>query len=159
AITPFALAPLWLPACAAPGLDVATLVILLGLPIGGAIAGWKVAAQYLAKPMKGVLAAAGLVHALAPGLSCLLFARLFSADGYTPAGGAFAIVIASAGLHLARPLYKSEGKLYTWLLALLPLAVFAVAMGPLLWLAHGACVKGTPEHWFTDVVRFVVAGA
>jgi len=88
----------------------------------------------------------------------LLFARLFSSNSYTVAGGAFAIVVASAGLHVARPLYKREGRLYTWLLALLPLAVFATAMGPLLWLAHGACVKGTPEHWLRDVLRFVVAG-
>jgi len=65
AVTPLVLAPLWLPTCAAPGLDIATLVILLGLPIGGVFAGWQVAAQYLAKPMKGVLAIAGLTHALA----------------------------------------------------------------------------------------------
>ncbi len=157
ALAPLVLSPLWLPPSSTPGLDLATLLILLGLPIGGAIASWKVAAHYLATPMKWVLACAGAVHALAQIITCVLFARLLTVSWLTVGAAAFAIVLASAGLYLARPLYKTESKVYTVLLALLPLVIFVTAIGPLVWLAHGHGVeRGSHRVW--DVLRFVVSG-
>jgi len=158
-IAPLALAPLWLPPSLSRGLDLATLVILFGFPIGGAIAGWKVAAHYLATPMKLLLAGVGIVHALVQVLSCVLFARLFTLNWVTGAAGVFAIVVASLGVYLARPLYKAESKLHTWLLALMPLVVFATAMGPLIAFAQGVGVERCAESWAWDLVRFVVSGA
>ena len=144
-IAPLMLAPLWQPASETPRLDLATLVILVGLPLGGAFGGWSVAAHYLAKPMKAVLASVGTVHALAQLVACMLFARLFTLSGHTALAGAFAIGVASGGLYLARPLYKKESKLYTVLLALLPLALFVLAMAPLVWLAHGHSVAAAKQ--------------
>ncbi len=164
-IAPLVLAPLWLPLSVAPGLDLATLVIFLILPPAGAIAAWKVAAHYLATPMKIVVAVAGLVHAVAQILTCLLFARLFALSYVTMIAGVWAIACGSWALYLARPLYKSGARLHTVVLALLPLLVFVAAMGPLVWVADGQSVQTAHDYgaarelsnlsW--DLLRYVVS--
>ena len=99
------------------------------------------------------------MHGLVQVLSCVLCARLLTVSWQTATAGAFAIVVAVLGVYLARPLYKDESKLSTWLLALMPLVVFAIAMGPMVWLAHGQGVPRSPDSLVWNVLRFVLSGA
>jgi hypothetical protein len=134
-----------------------TLLIVLGLPLAGAIAGWKVAAHYLATPMKWLLALVGLVHALAQVITCVVLAQLLRWDIATLAATAVAVVIAPAALYLARPLYKHPSRLATVALAALSLVVFALVMLPLVYLAHGQIARELAPTWWLNLPRFLGA--
>jgi hypothetical protein len=158
AIAPLVLAPLWQPTSEASRLDIATLLILVVLPVWGTLAGYKVAGHYSANPMKWVLGAVGLVHAVAQLLTCLLFARLFTVSCSTLAAGCLAIVTGSGGLYLARPLYKRESKLYSALLGVLPVVLFVLALAPMVYLAQGhAMAKSAPDRWWWDTLCLVAS--
>ena len=159
ALVPFALAPLWPPTAEASRLDLAVLLIVIGLPLACAYVGHSVAAHHLAKPLKWLLAAVGLTHALIQVITCLVFARFFTLSGPPIGAAVFAFLIATGGLYLARPLYKKESQFYTLVLALLPLFLFGLGMAPFIWLAQAPRAEGPAARFGWDSLRFVVSAA
>jgi len=120
---------------------------VIGLPIAGAVVGWFVGRQHLARGRAALVALVGFVHAAAQLLTAVVCARMIGTSWLAAGGGVIAVGFAAAMLWAARPLFKSERRAATIGLALLALAVFAIAMLIIILAAGGHVVTSATSPW------------
>jgi hypothetical protein len=156
AVAILAFYPLWGPREPTSVLDVVAIVLVFGLPVACAFAGY----QYGAKNLRGVaklpVGIAGFVHGAAQVGTPILLARLFTKSALTCAAGICAVVAVATTLHLARPLFKSRRSGAALRLGGLTLALLAGVIGLLTWSAQGGQVA--PTRWWLEALRFAASG-
>jgi hypothetical protein len=153
---PFVLYPLWGWRSETPALDTATAVIVVALPLSGAVAGLTVGAANLKRTGKTAVAAVGFVHAAAQVVTAVLCARLVAASGWSLLGAGLAFAIAAGGLYLGRPLFQGATKVHTALLAGLWAVVLVLSFTSIVYFSHGRVLRTGSA--LTDTLRAVLGG-